>query len=284
VLPLEQGAVIATMQHGLVYDYSGPFVHLCAFGPSLFTGKERDTESGNDYFGARYYGSSMGRMMSPDWSAKVMPVPYLRLENPQSLNLYSYVWNNPLSRNDPDGHYVCNGDECKQVKQALEDVKKAIKSGNLSKDEKAALKDVVKFYGKAGKDNGVTVNTGTGSGAGLGKTATESGRTTISLNLSSLDSSPNGGTPSTEKAAEVAHEGEHGVQQKANGMPATPDQTYKAEQQAYTAQSFVNKGLNTDSSWGVWTTSGGFNQNAVDETAADSTRLAWPGTTWTPPE
>ena len=31
-----------------------------------FTGKERDSESGNDYFGARYYGSSMGRFMSPD--------------------------------------------------------------------------------------------------------------------------------------------------------------------------------------------------------------------------
>jgi RHS repeat-associated protein len=41
-----------------------------------FTGKERDAESGNDYFGARYYGSSMGRFMSPDWSAKVEPVPY----------------------------------------------------------------------------------------------------------------------------------------------------------------------------------------------------------------
>jgi RHS repeat-associated protein len=32
----------------------------------LFTGKERDTESENDYFGARYFGSSMGRFMSPD--------------------------------------------------------------------------------------------------------------------------------------------------------------------------------------------------------------------------
>ena len=45
--------------------------------------------------------------MSPDWSAKVEPVPYAKLGNPQSLNLYSYVWNNPLSRNDPDGHYTC---------------------------------------------------------------------------------------------------------------------------------------------------------------------------------
>jgi hypothetical protein len=36
---------------------------------SISTGKERDTESGNDYFGARYYASSMGRWLSPDWSA-----------------------------------------------------------------------------------------------------------------------------------------------------------------------------------------------------------------------
>ena len=69
-----------------------------------FTGKEIDGESGNNYFGARYYGSSMGRWMSPDWSAKEEPVPYAKLDNPQSLNLYAYVGNNPLSRVDPDGH------------------------------------------------------------------------------------------------------------------------------------------------------------------------------------
>ena len=42
--------------------------------------------------------------MSPDWSAKAEPVPYAKLDNPQSLNLYSYVGNNPLSRVDKDGH------------------------------------------------------------------------------------------------------------------------------------------------------------------------------------
>ena len=36
------------------------------FTPSRSTGKERDTESGNDYFGARYYASTMGRWISPD--------------------------------------------------------------------------------------------------------------------------------------------------------------------------------------------------------------------------
>jgi RHS repeat-associated protein len=68
------------------------------------SGKERDTESGNDYFGARYYASTMGRFLSPDWAAKVEPVPYAKLDDPQSLNLYSYVRNNPLSRADKDGH------------------------------------------------------------------------------------------------------------------------------------------------------------------------------------
>jgi RHS repeat-associated protein len=77
--------------------------------PLHFTGKERDTESGNDYFGARYYASSMGRFMSPDWSAKVTPVPYAKLSDPQSLNLYAYVGNNPMTRFDPDGHFDCTG-------------------------------------------------------------------------------------------------------------------------------------------------------------------------------
>jgi RHS repeat-associated protein len=76
-----------------------------------FTGKERDAESGLDYFGARYYASSMGRWMSPDWAAKAMPVPYASLDDPQSLNLYEYVGNNPLSQADPDGH--C----CERLKQ-----------------------------------------------------------------------------------------------------------------------------------------------------------------------
>jgi RHS repeat-associated protein len=72
--------------------------------PMHFTAKERDSESGNDYFEARYYSSAMGRFMSPDWAAKEDPVPYATFDDPQSLNLYSYVKNNPLSHADADGH------------------------------------------------------------------------------------------------------------------------------------------------------------------------------------
>ena len=42
--------------------------------------------------------------MSPDWADKPEAVPYASLDNPQSLNLYGYVKNNPLRQADPDGH------------------------------------------------------------------------------------------------------------------------------------------------------------------------------------
>ena len=74
----------------------------------FFTQKERDCESGNDYFFARYYTSAMGRFTTPDWSAKVEPVPYAKLDDPQSLDLYAYVRNNPVASDDPNGH-GCNG-------------------------------------------------------------------------------------------------------------------------------------------------------------------------------
>jgi RHS repeat-associated protein len=69
-----------------------------------FTGKERDTESNLDYFEARYYSSQFGRFQSADWSAIPAPVPYADLGNPQTLNLYAYVKNNPMNLTDPTGH------------------------------------------------------------------------------------------------------------------------------------------------------------------------------------
>src|SRR5512146_380582 len=65
---------------------------------SRITGKERDTETGLDYFGARYYGSVTGRFSSPD--------PLLvsaTLADPQTWNRYAYVLNKPLKLVDPTG-------------------------------------------------------------------------------------------------------------------------------------------------------------------------------------
>jgi RHS repeat-associated protein len=73
------------------------------------SGKERDAETRLDFFEARYYSAAQGRFTIPDWSAKPQPVPYAKLDNPQTLNLYAYVRNDPLSRIDPDGHIDCSG-------------------------------------------------------------------------------------------------------------------------------------------------------------------------------
>ncbi len=69
-----------------------------------FNGKERDSESTLDEFGARYYASNAGRFMTPDWAARPTTVPYAEFGDPQSLNLYGYVRNDPVSLGDADGH------------------------------------------------------------------------------------------------------------------------------------------------------------------------------------
>ncbi len=84
-----------------------------------FTGKER--ESGLDNFAARYFGSTMGRFMSPD-----PPLLDQHIADPQSWNLYSYARNNPLSYIDPTGNAVeLLGDE-EERKKELEFLKKSL--------------------------------------------------------------------------------------------------------------------------------------------------------------
>ncbi|RPJ59181.1 MAG: hypothetical protein EHM23_15030, partial [Acidobacteria bacterium] len=61
-----------------------------------YTGKERDPESANDYFGARYYSAGSARWLSVD------PVAGNQ-RNPQRLNLYSYSLNDPVNYTDEDG-------------------------------------------------------------------------------------------------------------------------------------------------------------------------------------
>ena len=75
-----------------------------------FIGKERDSETQLDYFGARYYSNGLARFLNADWDAKPAAVPYAVLGDPQSLNLYTYVRNTPTTAMDPDGH--CSSTFC----------------------------------------------------------------------------------------------------------------------------------------------------------------------------
>jgi len=62
-----------------------------------YAGYERDTETELDFAQARFYARSQGRFTTPDFLG-------IQLANPQSLNLYAYVLNNPLAYSDPTGH------------------------------------------------------------------------------------------------------------------------------------------------------------------------------------
>jgi RHS repeat-associated protein len=126
---------VVTKSDGTVkarYDYlpfgdelgSGIGQRTTALGYSLadstkqkFTQKERDNESGLDYFLARYYSSAQGRFTSPDEftggpddlfdfaeHASTNPTFYADIVDPQTLNKYQYALNNPLRYIDPDGH------------------------------------------------------------------------------------------------------------------------------------------------------------------------------------
>jgi len=63
----------------------------------FLTQKERDIETGLDYFGARYFASTQGRFTGADNAG------FSRGTDPQTWNLYSYTANNPLRRMDPNG-------------------------------------------------------------------------------------------------------------------------------------------------------------------------------------
>lgn len=83
-----------TMQTTCRYDGDRSHVYK-------FTGKERDTESGLDYFGARYDASNLGRYMTPD---PLMASGHA--SDPQTWNRYTYALDNPLRFVDPDGMEV----------------------------------------------------------------------------------------------------------------------------------------------------------------------------------
>lgn len=86
----------------------------------LYTGQEADAETGLYYYGARFYDPALARFMQPD---SMLPNPY----NPQLLNRYSYVTNNPLVYIDPTGHYNVEtgeievGDDKEGIISAIED-------------------------------------------------------------------------------------------------------------------------------------------------------------------
>src|SRR3990172_9281738 len=75
----------------------------------MFVGKEKDSETGLHYFGARYMDSPAGRFVSPDPIGPVDPatsqINKSVIANPQRINIYAYGLNNPYKYEDSDGQW-----------------------------------------------------------------------------------------------------------------------------------------------------------------------------------
>ncbi|MBY0507023.1 MAG: RHS repeat-associated core domain-containing protein [Bryobacteraceae bacterium] len=123
------GQEINSLTQDAPYRTSGMGYNSGLRTPSMmFTGKERDFETGLDYFGARYLSSAQGRFTNPD-----APFADQHPSDPQSWNLYSYVRNRPLKLVDSDG---------KQSQQALEKFSRLVT--RYSSNPGQAVKDIAK--------------------------------------------------------------------------------------------------------------------------------------------
>ncbi|MCG7852101.1 MAG: hypothetical protein MIO92_06230, partial [Methanosarcinaceae archaeon] len=92
----DMGTVVYSAAHDPYGGIQQTWVNT--FDPTpKFSGKERDSESGLDYFGARYYDKAQYRFISVD---SIRNASHF---NPQRTNLYAYCMNNPISYLDPDG-------------------------------------------------------------------------------------------------------------------------------------------------------------------------------------
>jgi RHS repeat-associated protein len=224
-------------------------------GGMLFTGKERDAESGLDDFGARYYASTMGRFMSPD--------PLLssgRPENPQTWNRYTYGLNNPLSIIDPTGLYNlvnnCAGDDSKCNKAFAQDAKNlkdglaaltTAVNGLKDGDQKTALQGALKAFGTENDGNNVGVQFGALSGNTAGNTALSvdsSGKFNFTV---TFDPSKNQGM--FNQAINAAHEGQHveDISDPRYASDSTTLSPFQLEYRGYQTSSYAGQALGVNS-------------------------------------
>ena len=250
---------------------------------TFLTSKERDEESGLDYFGARYYGSNLGRFTSAD--------PLLSsgtIYAPQTWNRYTYTLNNPLRYTDPLGLYTwdesaggsatnealeatkknkkLSKDERNQAKKALERRKhfrdavtraeQAASSNALTATERAQVSNTLAAYGAERVNNGVTVGGGTLKDNPGGAEATPNFTYDVATNSWStgvsviIDDNARG----DNIALKVIHEGQHVADAQAFGatlnrlgeaaFTGVSNRTkYDQEFRAYNVESIAAQGL-----------------------------------------
>lgn len=205
-------------------------------------------------------GTACARFVSPD------PVP-ANPNNGTNFNRYWYANNNPYKFTDPDGRYVCTSgpQNCTRIDKAIAAIGTA--AGNLpsSSYESQIVQNSADFYGQPWQDNGVTVGDQSDPSAG-GGAQTRGGKTSITIDVAGFNTTP-------DLAASLAHEGDHGSDQKKFGMPTSEPQELADEKRASTTEALTYKGLGVDSPRGTWTQAGGLDHRAIEKEATESTAL-----------
>jgi len=240
-----------------------------------FTAKERDNETGLDFFFARYYSSSQGRFTGSD------PLRTSgNVGNPQTWNRYPYTLNNPLKYIDPSGLYEFSpelggrltDDQLRaqakteeEKKKAEEIIKlrnrfraglaaaaKAANDPNLSARERAEIRRAVNSYGKENDRNGVQIRYESSLDAEGTWTDGKNPKGPIIVTLSLR-------SEGDLMTLDVAHEGSHVADWKtfnrdlARGRvnPLGGPTLYQTEHDAYRVSSFIAKSLgHTDWNYG----------------------------------
>jgi RHS repeat-associated protein len=213
--------------------------------PRLFAGKERDTQTGFDYFGARYYGNQTARFITVD--------PVLNIEealvDPQRWNRYAYARDNPLRYTDPTGLYICNGSEqdCTQVDAYVGSLRDSLRGLDPKSDGYQKVARTLAYFGARNVKNGVVFEPTTLDQGVLGKAGPGG---LIQLDLAQITAQAvtyqqfnRELVGSAFGAANIAHEGRHKLDAQQFGDPMSRRGILRTELNAYATDSYVFEGL-----------------------------------------